>query len=62
MKTQMKYRIRPNENICLLRVMGLKILGRVRTHIFNYFFSGKNIILCISKGISPFKMEKIGIG
>ena len=37
--------------------MGLNILGRVGTHIF---FSGKkNVILCILKGISPFKMHKI---
>ena len=26
---------------------------------FRLFFSGKNIILCILKGISPFKMHKI---
>ena len=40
--------------------MGLKILGRVGTHIFfNYFFFWKNIILCILKGISPFEMHKI---
>ena len=37
--------------------MSLKILCRVGTHIFN--FSGKNIILCILKGISPFKMHEI---
>ena len=41
-------------------VAGLKILGRVGTHIlFNYFFFfGKNIILCILKGKMPFKMHK----
>ena len=35
------------------------VTGRVGTHIlFNYFFfSGKNIILCVLKGISPFKMH-----
>ena len=39
--------------------MGLKILGRVGTHIFLIiFFSGKNIILCILKGEMPFKMHK----
>ena len=45
----------------MFRVTGLKILGRVGTHIFfNYFFfSGKKLILCILKGISPFKMHKI---
>ena len=44
-----------------LRVIGLKILGRVGTHIFFFcsFFPRKNIILCILKGISPFKMHKI---
>ena len=26
---------------------------------FNYFFSGKNIILCILKGILLFKVHKI---
>ena len=42
-------------------VMGLKNLRRVGTHIYFLiiFFSGKNIILCILKGISPFKMHKI---
>ena len=45
----------------VFRVTGLKILGGVGTHIFfNYLFSGKKImILCIFKGISPFKMLKI---
>ena len=37
----------------MFRVAGLKILGRVSTHIFdNYFLSGKNIILCNLKGIA----------
>ena len=35
--------------------MGLKILGRGGTHLF----PGKNIILCILKGILPFKMHKV---
>ena len=40
----------------VFQVAGLKILGRVGRH----FFSGKkNIILCILKGILPFKMHKI---
>ena len=29
------------------------------TYFFKLFFSGKNMILCILKGISPFKMHKI---
>ena len=41
-------------------VTGLKILGWVGTHIFFIFFSRKKkLILCILKGISPFKMHKI---
>ena len=49
--------LKPNKKISVFRVMGLNILGRVGTHIF---FSGKkNVILCILKGISPFKMHKI---
>ena len=54
--------VRTNKKkISVFRVTGLKILGRVGTHIFFhcFFFSGKNIILCILKGISPFKMHKI---
>ena len=44
--------IRPNKKKRVLRVTGLKILGRVGTHIFVYlcFFSGKNKILSILKG------------
>ena len=38
--------------------MGLKILGRIGTHII-IFFLEKTIILCVLKGISPFKMHKI---
>ena len=35
-------------------------LGRVGTHVFfNYFFPGKKIILCILKGILPFKLHLI---
>ena len=39
-----------------------EILGRVGTHtifFLNNFFFGKNIILCILKGILPFKMHKV---
>ena len=40
--------------------MGLIILGRIRTHIFVYFFFLETIIiLCILKGILPVKMFKI---
>ena len=49
--------IRPNKKICVFWVMGLKIFGRVGTHIFYlFFFLEKNIIL---KGILPFKMHTI---
>ena len=43
----------------MFRVMGLKIFGRVGTHIFfiYFFFLEKNIILCILKGILPLKMH-----
>ena len=44
------------KNIGVFRVTELNILGRVGTHIF---FWKKNIILCILKGILPFKMHKI---
>ena len=56
------FQLRPNKKINMFRITGLKILGRVGTHIyfFNYFFSGKkNIILGILKGNLPFKMHKI---
>ena len=37
-----KYLFRPNKKISVFRVTGLKILGRVGTHIFfNYFFFWK---------------------
>ena len=50
----------PNKKISVFRVMGLKILGRVGTKFFLIiFFLENNIILCILKGISPFKMHKI---
>ena len=42
-------------------VIGLKILGRVCTKIYFLisFFLEKNSILCILKGILPFKMHTI---
>ena len=43
--------IMPNNKKGVFRVMDLKISGRVGIH----FFSGKNIILCILKGILPFQ-------
>ena len=46
-----------NKKISVLRVTGLKILGRSGTHIF--FLEKILIILCILKGISPSKMHKI---
>ena len=54
--------LRPNKKISVFRVTGLKILGRVEAHIcfFSYFFFWKkNIILCILKGIAPFKCIKL---
>ena len=52
--------LRPNKTISVFPVAGLKILGRVGTHIFLiFFFQEKNIILCILKDISPFKMHNI---
>ena len=58
-----KAHIWPNKKIGVLRVTGLKTLGRVGRHtcccFFNCFFSGKQIILCILKDILPFKMHKI---
>ena len=50
------YSIRPNKKINVFP----EILGRVGTHIlFSFFFRKKIIILCILKGILPFKMHKI---
>ena len=44
----------------MFQVTILKILGKVGTHIFfNYSPPQKSIILCILKGILPFKMHKI---
>ena len=53
--------LRPNKKISVFRVMGLKSLGRVCSHIFfkYFFFLEKNTNLCILKGISPFKLHKI---
>ena len=45
--------IKANEKISVFQVKGLKILGRVGKH----FFSGKNKVLFILKGILPFKMH-----
>ena len=55
------FMVRPNENISVFWVTGLKTLGIVDMHIFfNYFFFlEKKMTLCILKGISPFKMHKI---
>ena len=45
----LKTKVRPNKKISVFQVTGLKIYGRVGTHIsFNYFFFLKKIlILCI---------------
>ena len=53
--------VEPNKKISVFWVTGLKILGRVGTHIF---FKKKNsekkyIILCILIGVLPFRMHKI---
>ena len=45
---------RPNKKICVFLVTGLKILGRIGTHIS---FLEKYIILSIWKGISLFYNE-----
>ena len=47
--------LRPNKALSVFQITGAKILGRVGSRIF----SGKKIIVCILKGISPFKMHKI---
>ena len=53
-------RIGPNKNISVCQVTGPKVLRRVGTHIFLIlFFLKKKIILCILKGISPFKMHNL---
>ena len=41
------------KKICVFQVTGVKILGRVGTHIF--FLEKIYIILCILKGVTPFK-------
>ena len=47
-----------NKCVTMFRVMGLKISGRDATHnLLNHFFLDKNIILCILKGILPFKIH-----
>ena len=52
--------LRLNTKVIVFQVTGLKILGRVGTHIFLIiFFLDKTIILCILKGSLPFKMHKI---
>ena len=43
-----------NKNV--YQVAGLKIIGRVGTHIFSLIIFS-SIILCILNGISPFKMH-----
>ena len=43
--------VRPNENISVFRVTGLKILGRVGIFL-NYFFLEKKFFLCNLKDIS----------
>ena len=51
----------PNIKMCVFGVMGLKIFDRVGTNILilDNLFLEKCIILCILKGILPFKMHKI---
>ena len=54
MVTSISCYIMNNKTISVFQITGLKILGRVGTHTsLNYSFSGKNIILCILKGILP---------
>ena len=47
----------PNKKISVFPVTGLKILGRVGTHILFLFFFKYNFMHL--EGISPFKMDKI---
>ena len=42
------YSFRPNKKISVFRVTGLKILGKQQTNVY-FFFSEKNITLCILK-------------
>ena len=61
-QNECRYMIGPNKKNSVFWVIGLKSLGRIGIHIFFfiYFFSlEKSIILCILKGISPFKMHRI---
>ena len=52
--------IKPNKEISAFRVTGLKILGRVGTHIFLIiFFLGNIQFYAFLKAILPFKMHKI---
>ena len=48
---------RPNNKISVFRVTGLKIGSEYFRYGRHKKKSGKNIILCILKGISPFKMH-----
>ena len=50
--------LRPNKKISMFRVKGLRILGRVGTHIYIIFNSLSEDFLCILKGVLPFKMQK----
>ena len=53
--------IRPNKELSVFRIMGLKILGRVGTHIFlNYLFFVKiYMILCILNAFCLSKCIKL---
>ena len=53
------YLLKPNKKVSVFRVTGLKILGREGILFLIKNFSGKNMLLCILKGISPFRMHKI---
>ena len=54
-------KIRPNKNKCVSgnRSENFKVTGKVGTHNYLIYFFGKNKILCILKGILPFKINKI---
>ena len=57
-----KRRLRPIKKISVFLATGLKILGRVGTHIFFHYFlfsRKKYIIVSILKGEMPLKMHKI---
>ena len=55
----MKYGWSSNKKISVFRVTGLKILGMVGTHSFLNYILKKIKMLCILKGILPFKMHII---